>query len=116
MNYAKLKNGVLVYAPVNYITPTGSLIVNFHKNAALMKKYGFKEVADNKPSYDDSTEYLTISGYIESEENIIINYKINEIEINKEISLEERVTELERINREQNELIQELLVSVNFKN
>lgn len=105
MLYAKLNNGILEYAPMNYTMPTGGLIVNFNKNIALMKSYGFKEVIDNKPSYDNTTQYLSVSGYVENENNIIINYVVNEIEENQEPTLEERVLELEKVNNEKDELI-----------
>lgn len=105
--YAKLKNNNLTYAQKNFDTGV-NLILNFNKNVELMKQYGFKEVIDNKPDYDSSTQYLSVDGYVENEDNIVINYKINEIEINNEPTLEERVAELERINEEQYQTIQEL--------
>lgn len=111
--YAKLENNKLTYAPKNYNTGA-NLILNFNKNIELMSKYGFKEVIDNKPEYDNSTHYLSIDRYTESENNIVINYKINEIEINKEPSLEERVAELEKNNKEQSKLIKTLLLSANL--
>ena len=39
-------NGVLSYAPTNYKTDNGQLIVNFNKNEDIMRKYGYKEVID----------------------------------------------------------------------
>ena len=113
--YGKLKNNKLTYAQRNYDTGV-NLILNFNKNVELMKKYGFKEVIDIKPDYDSSTQYLTVDDYTVNENNIIINYKINEMEINKEPTLEERVAELEKINKEQNELIKTLLLSAHSKN
>ena len=106
--YAKLENNKLTYAPKNFNTEA-NLILNFNRNIELMKLHGFKEVIDIKPSYDNSTQYLSIEGYTESENNIVVNYKLNEIEINNEPTLEKRVSELERINRENNELIRTLL-------
>ena len=101
--YAKLENNKLVYAPRNF--KGENIILNFNKNTSLMKQYGFKEVIDNKPSYDNNTQYLSVSGYVENENNIIINYVVNEIEENQEPTLEERVLELEKVNNEQDELI-----------
>jgi len=111
--YAKLENKKLIYAPRNYNTGA-NLILNFNKNKELMKKYNFKEVIDNKPTYDSSTHYLSIDSYTENEDNITINYRINEIEINNEPSLEERVAELEKTNKEQSRLIKRLLLSANL--
>lgn len=102
--YAKLENDRLIYAPRNYDTGE-NLILNFNKNIDLMKKYGFKEVIDNKPVYDNATHYLNIDTYTENDDTITINYTINEIEINNEPTLEDRVVELEKVNKEQDELI-----------
>lgn len=111
MLYAKLNNGILEYAPMNYTMPTGGLIVNFNKNIALMKSYGFKEVIDNKPSYDNTTQYLSVSGYVENENNVIINYVVNEIETSKEPTLEEKVEELETKNEELKQMDNELVAT-----
>ena len=92
--YAKLKDNKLTYAPRNFNTDI-NLIINFNKNIDLMKQHGFKEVIDNKPSYDNTTQYLSVSGYTESEESITINYVINKIEESKEPTLEEKVESLE---------------------
>lgn len=102
--YAKLENNKLIYAPKNYNTGA-NLILNFNKNEELMKKYEFKEVIDNKPKYDSSIQYLSIDGYTENDNTITINYTINEIEINNEPTLEDRIIELEKANKEQDELI-----------
>ena len=67
--YAKLENNKLVYAPRNF--KDENIILNFNKNTSLMKQYGFKEVIDNKPSYDNTTQYLSVSGYVENENNVI---------------------------------------------
>lgn len=108
--YAKLENGNLFYAPNNFNTGS-NLIINFNKNIDLMKSHGFKEVRDIRPYYDNSTQYLTIEGYQENEESISVNYKVNEIVIDDEPTtptLEERVTDLEEIVKEQVELIKTL--------
>ena len=66
-----------------------------------MTKYNFKKVIKNKPSFDGDTEYLTVSGYDENDENIIINYTINKIELTTvEPTLEERVFNLEMENKQ----------------
>jgi len=107
--YAKLQNNKLTYAPKNYNTGE-NLILNFNKNTILMEQYGFKEVVDIKPEYDSSTHYLSVDGYTENEDGIVINYTVNEIEISNEQTLEERILKLER----QNELIKTLLSSANL--
>lgn len=103
MNYAILNNGVLEYAPVNYKTSSGNIIVNFNKNVVLMKKYGYKEVINQTPSYNENTEYIVISGYAETENNIIINYEVKQLEIVK--SLDEKIEKLQEENKTQDILI-----------
>ena len=101
--YAKLENNKLVYAPRNF--KDENIILNFNKNTSLMKQYGFKEVIDIKPEYDNTTHYISVSGYVENENNIIINYVVNVIEENQEPTLEEQIAELKETNNEQDELI-----------
>lgn len=101
--YAKLENNKLVYAPRNF--KDENIILNFNKNTSLMKQYGFKEVIDIKPEYDNTTHYISVSGYVENENNVIINYVVNEIEENQEPTLEEQIAELEETNKTQDELI-----------
>lgn len=109
--YAKLENNKLIYAPRNYNNGK-NLILNFNKNVELMKRHGFKEVVDIKPSYDNSTYYLTVGGYIEDDNSITINYKLNEIVVNNTPTLEERVAELEKLTQEYCTLMQELTNSI----
>lgn len=106
--YAKLENNKLIYAPKN-LKVGDKLILNFNKNVELMRQHGYKEVVDVKPLYDSNTHYLTVDGYTEEENSIIVNYKLNEIVISNEPTLEERVTELENIITEQQSLLSQLL-------
>lgn len=94
MLYAKLNNGILEYAPMNYTMPSGGLIVNFNKNIALMKSYGFKEIVDVKPDCDKSSEYLAIDGYSETKDTITINYSIKQLS-----SLENKYTIADKIKK-----------------
>lgn len=96
--YAKLKNGELEYAPFEYRTESGGIIVNFNKNVNLMKAYGYKEVVDVRPSHNADTQYLQISEYFESESQITVVYRICEIEdVGKEPTLRDRVDSLEKM-------------------
>lgn len=90
--YAKLIKDKLNYAPRNYNTGE-NLILNFNKNIQLMNQYGYKEVIDIKPNYDNSTHYLSVENYTENDENIVVNYKLNEIVANNEPTLEEQIRE-----------------------
>lgn len=106
--YANLENNKLIYAPKN-LKLGDKLILNFNKNVELMQQHGYKKVMDIKPTYDNNTHYLIVSGYTEDENVITVNYKLNEIVVNNEPTLEERVAELEKINKEQQLIIQQML-------
>lgn len=94
-NFAILKNGMLEYAPVNYVLPDGRIITNFNKSETMMRKYGFKEVIDNQPQYDDVTEYLLIDSYTENEASITVNYIIKQMDLTDiDKSIEAKVVEL----------------------
>lgn len=105
--YAKLENNRLIHAPKNYKTPI-YLILNFNKNIELMEQYGFKKVVEVRPEYDYETQYLYVSGYTEDETHIFVNYAIKDIEPTiQEPTLEDRVSELEKVVEEQREFIEE---------
>lgn len=74
--YAKVKDGVLQYAPLNYLTDDNKLILNFNKNVEAMLANGFKEVINIIPSYDANTQILRNDGFTETEDNITINYVV----------------------------------------
>lgn len=95
--YAKLLNGVLEYAPVNYTLSDGRAIVNFNKNEVLMKKYGFKLVVDEKPIYNQDTEYLVITGYNEQETTVTVLYTIKQMElVDQEATIEFKIEQLKK--------------------
>ena len=74
--YGRLINGGLEYAPINYKLVDNRIILNFNKSEDIMRQYGYKNVIDIVPSYDENTQYVQISGYDETDEAIIINYEI----------------------------------------
>lgn len=76
--YAKVKEGVLQYAPLNYLTDDNKMILNFNKNVEAMLANGFKEVINIIPSYDANTQILRNDGFTETENNITINYVIED--------------------------------------
>lgn len=108
--YAKLNNGVLEYAPVNYILSDGRVIVNFNKSITLMTKYGFKEVIDERPVYNQETEYLVNNGYTETDMNIIINYTVEQIKVLP--TLEDKIKSLEVENKMLKECVLEMSQTV----
>lgn len=109
-NYAKLNNsGVLEYAPVNYTLSDGRVIVNFNKSITLMAKYGFKEVLDSQPVYNQDTEYLIISGYTETDINIVVQYAIKQMDmIEQEMSVDEKIIQLKTTDSEHELALAEL--------
>lgn len=100
MNFAKLiNNNYLEYAPSTYIREDGAMIVNFNKNETLMRRYGFKLVVESEPAYNPETEYLTITGYVETENDILTVYTVNKHEIvEKPEGFEEKVIRIEKEN------------------
>lgn len=99
--YAKLNNGVLEYAPINYTLSDGRVIVNFNKSEVLMKKYGFKLVVDEKPIFNQDTEYLVITGYNEQETTITVLYTIKQMDmIEQEATIEDKIVQLKQVDSE----------------
>lgn len=97
--YGKIINGKIVYAPKNFVTSNGALIINFNKNIELMKKHGFLEVEDVRPVYNPNYQEIIPNGYDISDNKIKVLYMVidipTSINLRETISLEERVTELE---------------------
>lgn len=89
---AKIINGRLQYAPRNYSTDNGQLIINFNKNEELMKQYGYKEVIDIRPDYDEKTQHIKVLSYTD-EDVITVNYEVVD---NQVVTLEERISTIER--------------------
>ena len=50
--------------------------MNFNKDEELMQKYGYKNVTHVIPDYDSTTQYIQISNYTETDENITVNYEV----------------------------------------
>lgn len=85
---AKIINGVLSYAPTNYKTDNGQLIVNFNKNEDIMRKYGYKEVIDISPTYDKDSQYIHVTSYTEDDTTITINYEVIDYPVPEPTELE----------------------------
>ena len=107
--YAKLNDGVLEYAPQNYILNDGRTIVGFNKSIALMTRYGFKEVIDRPPTYNPETEYLIITGYTEQDTTITVVYTVKQMDlIEQELTIDEKIIQLRQIDTEHEEALAEL--------
>ena len=107
--YAKLNNGVLEYAPQNYKLNDGRTIVGFNKSIALMTRYGFKEVIDEKPNYNKETEYLIITGYTEQDATITIVYSIKQMDlVEQELTIDEKIEQLKNVDTEHELALAEL--------
>lgn len=107
--YAKLVNGVPEYAPEKYKLSDGRIIVGFNKSEVLMTRYGFKAVIDKQPVYDVSTEYIIITGYTETETNIIVQYAIKQMDkIEEELTIDERIEKLNQVDTEHEEALAQL--------
>lgn len=86
--YGKLIDGVLKYAPTNYLTENGKMIFNFNTNTEVMLENGFKEVINVVPSYDANTQVVTMDGYTEDDTTITVNYVVTAKPLTKEEQLE----------------------------
>ena len=76
--YAKVRDGVLQYAPTNYLTDDNKMIFNFNKNVEAMIANGFKEVINIVPSYNATTQIVRNIGFTETENAITINYVVED--------------------------------------
>ena len=86
--YGKLIDGVLKYAPTNYLTENGKMILNFNTNIEVMLENGFKEVINIVPSYDANTQVVTMDSYTEGDTTITVNYVVTAKPLTKEEQLE----------------------------
>lgn len=86
--YGKLIDGVLKYAPTNYLTGDNKMIFNFNKNVEAMVANGFKEVINIVPSYDANTQVVTRDSYTEGDTTITVNYVVTAKPLTKEEQLE----------------------------
>ena len=86
--YGKLIDGVLKYAPTNYLTENGKMILNFNTNTEVMLENGFKEIINVVPSYDANTQVVTMDSYTEDDTTITINYVVAAKPLTKEEQLE----------------------------
>ena len=86
--YGKLIDGVLKYAPTNYLTENGKMILNFNTNIEIMLENGFKEIINVVPSYDANTQIVTRDSYTEEDTTITVNYVVTAKPLTKEEQLE----------------------------
>lgn len=86
--YGKLIDGVIKYAPTNYLTENGKMILNFNTNIEVMLENGFKEVINVVPSYDANTQVVTMDSYTEEDTTITVNYVVTAKPLSKEEQLE----------------------------
>ena len=86
--YGKLIDGVIKYAPTNYLTENGKMILNFNTNTEVMLENGFKEIINVVPSYDANTQIVTMDSYTEEATTITVNYVVTAKPLTKEEQLE----------------------------
>lgn len=107
--YVKLNDGVLEYAPQNYILNDGRAIVGFNKSIALMTRYGFKEVTDRPLTYNSETEYLVITGYSEQDTTITIVYAVKQMDlVEQELTIDDKIAQLKQVDTEHEEALAQL--------
>ena len=92
MRYAKLNNGILEFAPLNYKN-----ILNFNRNVPLMRENGFKKYyEDTAPSYNEDYQRLDIS-FKEDENTITKTYIIVNFRTKSEAEAEHKEKEQLRV-------------------
>ena len=106
--YGKLNGEGVEYAPINYETDDGNLILNFNKNEQLMIQYGYKMVIEQIPEYDINTQRIYVSKYIENRNSIIIIYEVIEIEPTNTQIVNNKLVELEQTANSLNSQLDEL--------
>ena len=111
MIYGKLSNGILSYAPKDYITENQVVIENFNIKEDLLMEFGYKMVIDEKPNYDKESQFLTLKGYIETDKYIECQYDVND-KPKAELTTEEQIRDLKNEIEMLNEAMQELILSV----
>ena len=94
--YGKINGEGIEYAPINYETEDGNLILNFNKSEQLMTQYGYKMVIEQIPKYNINTERIYEKEYIENEDNIMIIYEVIKIEPTNEQIAIDKLFELEQ--------------------
>lgn len=111
--YGKLINGALEYAPKDYVQGDNSILINFNSDVALMKRHGYKLINDIKPSYNTETQNLSIESYVESDNEITVNYAIKDMTIDP--TAEEKLnTKIEGLEQQQlmiEQALQDLILS-----
>lgn len=83
--YGKFINNSIIYAPKYFELPDGTVIENFNENIELLRKYGYKEIIEIRPSdYNSATDILFIISYDEDAYMIKIVYGKRTIEVPKD--------------------------------
>ena len=106
--YGKLNGEGVEYAPINYETEDGNLILNFNKNEQLMTQYGYKMVIEQIPEYDINTQRIYVNKYMENGNSITIIYEVIEIEPTDAQIVNNKLVELEQIANSLNSQLDEL--------
>lgn len=84
MEYGKIVNGELEYAPKDMVLPDGRVIFDFDQKESLMIEQGYKPVVSEKPDYNPLTEYVVLSGYETLDGNIKAMYDVCKIDISEQ--------------------------------
>ena len=78
--WGKITDGVIEWAPINYITPEGKTICNFFRKEKYLRQYGFLPVQTAPvPDYDPETEQA-VDHYAEGDGVIIQSWTIEPME------------------------------------
>lgn len=92
--FGKLVDEKLEYAPKDLILSDGKVIFDYYLDTTQLIMDGYKQVIDNRPTYDEATQYVELKGYTEDITSIEVLYEVKTIEVDdkKEEQFNECIT------------------------
>lgn len=106
--YGKLVNGQLHYPPQDLICDDGKVILDFGSNETLLEQMGYKSIIKDIPTYNSTTQYLTIGGYTESDTEITVNYIVVNITADPKEEIVKQIKELQ----DENDMLKECILEM----
>lgn len=102
MQYARIENNQVtsINLPTTGVLKDGSTVSGYNLlDAETLKREGWLPLTEDKPIYDETTQYLAFDQYVISADTVVAQYKVADIEvltpIPQEPSIEERVRAVE---------------------
>ena len=74
-------DGKLEYAPKDLILSDGRVIFDYYLDTTQLIMAGYKQIINDKPTYDEATQYVELKGYTEDISSIEVLYEVKTIEV-----------------------------------